>query len=160
LRHFLVAIVEGRLEEEGFRLAWLPSDQPYDGFRMRVLPSAKPSEILLPGSRPFEKLLSFQTSLVVMYLREEVEPQYVDFLTRQATSDGHFLLSEVLKKADMAKFDFSKQISVLRLDGPPVIVNMDGNVSNPLALICYGYWSYERVGEMLPLDYSPHQEGQ
>ena len=30
-----------------------------------------------------------------------------------------------------------------------------GNLTNPLAIIFEGRWSYEKIGELLPIDYIP-----
>ncbi len=48
------------------------------------------------------------------------------------------------------------QESVLHLLQPPAAeVEPNGVTSQPLALLTEGYWGFEKIGELLPLDYLP-----
>ncbi len=47
------------------------------------------------------------------------------------------------------------RISIIELNGLSLTVFTNGLTANPLGLWTYGYWSTQRGGEMLPLDYEP-----
>lgn len=47
------------------------------------------------------------------------------------------------------------EVSELRLLGPSAIIQPNGYLINPLSVKVDGYWAFEKVGEALPLDYSP-----
>ncbi|SET35964.1 carboxypeptidase-like regulatory domain-containing protein [Hymenobacter actinosclerus] len=49
------------------------------------------------------------------------------------------------------------EVSDLRQLGPAAIIQPNGYLTNPLSVKLDGYWAFERVGEALPLDYSPAQ---
>ena len=48
-----------------------------------------------------------------------------------------------------------RQFSIIELSGPSVMIFSNGFAANPLGLWTYGFWSSQRVAEMLPLDYEP-----
>ena len=47
------------------------------------------------------------------------------------------------------------QISLIQMDQPSVLVYTNGLLADPLRVTTYGYWSSQRVAEMLPTDYEP-----
>jgi hypothetical protein len=47
------------------------------------------------------------------------------------------------------------RISFVELNGPSVTVFANGLTANPLGLKTFGYWSTQRVAEILPIDYEP-----
>lgn len=49
----------------------------------------------------------------------------------------------------------SKQYSVFELKGGSQVIFANGLSANPLGLRMYGYWSMQRVAELLPIDYEP-----
>jgi hypothetical protein len=38
----------------------------------------------------------------------------------------------------------------------PAIMDANGSLYNPLAVMMAGYWSYEKLACMLPINYRPH----
>jgi hypothetical protein len=46
-----------------------------------------------------------------------------------------------------------QHISLLELGGPIATIYTNG--LNPLGIWTHGYWSLQRAGEMLPIDYEP-----
>jgi hypothetical protein len=45
--------------------------------------------------------------------------------------------------------------SQLRWLGPEALILPNGYLTNPLSIKVDGYWSFEKIGEALPLDYVP-----
>lgn len=84
-----------------------------------------------------EVILSFDGYLQVVYAKEKEEPGYV------------LTLSAFQKRQP------TYQTSVISMKGNPVKLEKSGTVSAPLALVFEGYWGWEKVGDMLPLDYEP-----
>lgn len=41
------------------------------------------------------------------------------------------------------------------MDGPFLRMTTAGRLFDPYALKTYGYWSFERIGEWLPMEYNP-----
>jgi hypothetical protein len=140
LHHFLAALAQGRLEEEGFALRIVPLFLASKAFTRYAGRAASREEILQAGEFPYEFRMSFAGLLHVLYEHEEIDPGYQSFIERQAV--GPLMTS-------------NRQISLLGLNIPSIVFNSAGQLSDPLAVTVYGYWSYERAAEMLPLDYTP-----
>jgi hypothetical protein len=82
--------------------------------------------------REQQPLLNFDNYLYVFYEREFEEPQF----------------------ADLGKKD-SPQVSILTLLEPHALIEPNGHLVDPLAVLFEGHWGYEKMGEFLPLDYEP-----
>lgn len=48
-----------------------------------------------------------------------------------------------------------QEVSELRFLGPEAAIQPNGYLANPLSIRVDGYWAFEKIGESLPLDYSP-----
>jgi len=139
LQHFLSALVRRQLEEEGFSAYFVDEISLTNRIRRRV----EVDSVLSSGKHPFEKLLSFKKYIEINYRGEPPEAGFKDFMGfRGATSPWYSRL-------------LAYQTSWITMNKPAVTVNVDGILHDPLAIMTYGYWSFERVGEMLPLDYRP-----
>ena len=46
-------------------------------------------------------------------------------------------------------------VSYIDLLESPALLDAMGNFENPLAIQLSGFWEYEKLGNMLPLDYKP-----
>ena len=78
--------------------------------------------------------LQFPHYLRVKYMKEEEEDNY-----RRGPAKLNYQLSLVTLYVDRAKID-------------PI-----GVLVNPLEMFLEGYWSYEKIGDALPLDYNPKE---
>ncbi len=66
--------------------------------------------------------------------------------------DANFRLPGALSGRPLPRY----QESVLHLQPPPAAqVEPNGVPTQPLALLTEGYWGFEKIGELLPLDYLP-----
>lgn len=52
----------------------------------------------------------------------------------------------------------SYQTSVIYLQTDEVLLEPNGNIVEPLHVFFEGYWGWEKLGDMLPLDYQPAAE--
>ena len=82
--------------------------------------------------REQQPYLNFEQYLYIYFDREFEEPQF----------------------ADLGKKDASQE-SILTLLEPHTLIEPNGHLVNPLAVLFEGRWGYEKMGEFLPLDYEP-----
>ncbi|SIT90560.1 carboxypeptidase-like regulatory domain-containing protein [Pontibacter indicus] len=173
--HFARALRQKKLEEEGFNLRRLyrlpnpnrPTDEEIAGARVHLRANGNTitisdsiSDILKRARLPrfVEKLdinpvpytqyltldrgkahVAFEQFMQVVYTGEQEEPAYV-------SSTANFMNGSGMRKPTYQTSVFS-----LRADG--VEVEASGIFLNPLDVLFEGYWGWEKVGDMLPLDY-------
>ncbi|RAK65211.1 carboxypeptidase-like regulatory domain-containing protein [Hymenobacter edaphi] len=88
-----------------------------------------------PGGAP---VLRFRDLVQVTYQREKPDPAY---------TLPHRLGEPAVRP--------EQQISVLHLLQPAVEITPTGQLVDPLAVFTEGYWGFEKIGELLPVDYEP-----
>lgn len=145
-RHFLAALTSDRLYEEGYLLIREEENRTdYSGVpgsrassRVR---GVEPDDILSSAGLPFERTLDFEGYLKVINTKEIPEDQYLDFKDMVAG----------WKLTD----DEQQQTSWLTLTRGPVTITTDGRLNEPFGITKLGYWYFERVAEMLPIEYTP-----
>ena len=133
LRHFLSALFKKQLREDGFAISQI------DFLELHGVSSARKvvteDDVLYPSAWPTMKTLRFGGLLEVEY-RGDVE-------------EGFNLLR---KPGSMW------QISWLALNYFSVAISVRGDISEPFPTKTYGYWSWRRVADMLPLDFEPEKK--
>ncbi|GGG35880.1 hypothetical protein GCM10011378_10190 [Hymenobacter glacieicola] len=87
--------------------------------------------------------LQFPDLLQVTYAREKPDPAYALHLARTAP------LGRAAPAAP------TTQVSVLQLLLPQVLLQANGQATNPLGVLTEGYWGFEKLGEFLPVNYQP-----
>ena len=155
-RHFLAALIAGTALDEGFTAFHVDRPGHLDqripvretGIASIYFDDTRP--VLTPGPTPATRRLSFDGALLVLY-NEEAEPRrYVDYQQRRE-------LRDVTRGEETAgrlhRRDY--QVSWLVLEGTYLVVDTDGHEYGPGTLRRYGFWAWERMGEMLPFDYRP-----
>ena len=74
-------------------------------------------------------------------------------------SPGDTRYENKLEFRDLLQIVYTREnrtkISLIELTGPAATVFANGLTANPLGLRTFGYWSVQRVAEMLPIDYEP-----
>ena len=99
---------------------------------------------LYPGQVPYDSLITdnngtksliFGNYLFITYTKEKEERKYMQYYNYPANAKP------------------GPQISYLRLLAPAVNVDGNGNVESPTDLIVEQYWGWEKMAEMLPLDF-------
>lgn len=174
LLHFLRASYSGQLAAQGFELRrlqrlpnrrWVRADST-----LRALQAS--GQLVNQNSLPAEtwRRLSEPHTVSILY-RPLLPPDSV----RQVAADGGVQLRfrdllAVTYAAEQPDANYHlpgpvggptpatprHQESVLRLQ-PPLVATVEPNgvLAQPLAVLTEGYWSFEKMGELLPLDYLP-----
>ncbi|RPD40918.1 carboxypeptidase-like regulatory domain-containing protein [Chitinophaga barathri] len=79
-------------------------------------------------------VMNFNDLLYVTYKKEKEDKRYVSMMLPPNAKRGW-------------------QTSVLQLLAPEVKMDQNGNLEKPMDVICEQYWGWEKMAEMLPLDY-------
>lgn len=130
LRHYLLSLMDGVSEAEGFAT-----------YRRTSLDRQSPSftadtEILLrSGPSPDEMELAFHGFLEVVYARELEDAAFHRWQRRTGR--------------------IQEQRSFLELNTGPTLVDRSGEVIDPYGVTVYGYYAFERIADEVPKDYRP-----
>ena len=133
LRHYLLALLRQRTEEDGFVTYRRRSLDPASDQHFGV----DPTQLLRNGPTPLEKELTFYGFLEVIYTREKEDPAFYRWLRRH----------------QYARPD--DQRSFLELNSGPTLIDQSGEVIDPYGVTVYGYYAYERIADEVPKEYRP-----
>ncbi len=134
LRHFLLTLLAGTTEAEGFVL--------YEGRSARGARRnpghnrVEPGTLLQDGPLPVLKELTFQHTVEIVYTNEFEDPTYLNWINRPYAEPG-------------------PQESWLFLEVFPALVDIHGTLIDPYTVTMSGYLSFSRVADMLPKEYRP-----
>jgi len=143
--------MSGYLEKQGFLV-----------YELESLPSAahlsEPSEgrlanYISQGELPFERKLHFFNFLQVIYTREFEDRRYIYWRLKY---DRSALRMNNQKWSESTRPQ--AQTSWLVMNKTFATIDTSGYLYDPLALTVYGYWAWENVADLLPIEYWP-QEG-
>lgn len=144
--HFARSLIKQNLEQEGFRVTravngiGVYASQASSNGKPRFSRSEQHEEVSYSEYLSFpenEAKVEFKGSLRVVYVRKMED---LDYVYSKNTSG--------LKKA-------SYQTSTITLKDPYIFLDKNGRFEKPLGIIFDGYWSWDKVGDMLPFDYNP-----
>ena len=138
-RHFLLAVINDKAEEHGFKIyatgrrERFSSGSPFPrGTRMEL----EASDIIHDGEAADERVLDFEGMLEVVYTRELESAAYL-------RHEGSRRLPRY-------------QTSPIQLDRGPTIVDLKGDTLDPYGVTFYGgYFAYERIADDVPKEYRP-----
>ncbi len=143
-RHFMLALIAGRSEAQGFQTFSRPSasSKRGDSFsEASVIANQrfpiKPESLLSTGDVAGEFVLDFDGHLEIVFMGEQEDPAYLDWSLRPERSNPRF------------------QTSWTSLDHGPAIVDYKGDTLDPYAVVFMGYWAFERVADDPPREYRP-----
>lgn len=85
------------------------------------------------------KIMTYKDALLVMYTKERETNSYF--------SSGNW--------QERPKGVPNYQVSIIDRTGPKILFYPNGSLPDPKSTLYQGYWAYERIGDMLPLDYVP-----
>jgi len=146
-RHFLLAVINNQVAEQGFQIY----SRPDTGERLRGLQRRQTNnplsgnqrfpttadQIMRQGEGYNERILDFEGFLDVVYTRETEDPAFLK-LEQQGYRRPRF------------------QTSPIKLDKGPTIVDLKGDTLDPYGVTFYGgYFGYERVANQVPKEYRP-----
>lgn len=137
LRHFLLALIHDRIEEEGFVLYRVRESisGSLSENRFRV----SPDHLLEEGEEDFLFKMKFNGRLEVIYTKEKVDPYY----RRWARDTGQRLPGS--------------QVSWLELNERPITIDTDGEIVEPYGATQMGYFAFERLADLTPREYRPEE---
>ncbi len=151
LPHFLRALVRDELAAEGFLLkrAILKPDRS-----LEIVEALQAKDIIQNGHKDWIRQLQYEGLLQVVYTEEE-DP----FARKQAAINaapgqlGQAAEREMIQQEFKQLGDGQPQVSYLFMRKSSVPLDSSGYLLRPELLVEYGYWSNERVADLLPRDY-------
>jgi hypothetical protein len=89
--------------------------------------------------------------------------------TKELESDGYMIDMEkdILRNMTFStnklmflnrKPDVQKSLIEIKDDESVIYVDQNGNLTNPSALLVSGYWSWERIAELVPINFDPKEK--
>lgn len=143
-RHFMLSLIAGRSEAQGFKTYSRPSAGGARGDAFAAASTVAnqrfpldPDGLLSPGEAPNEYILEFDGHLEIVFMGEQEDPAYLDWSLRPERSNPRF------------------QTSWTFLDHGPAVVDYKGDTLDPYAVVFMGYWAFERVADDPPREYRP-----
>ena len=135
MRHFWLAVLDNRVEEEGFSIhrIWPPA---FSGDRERRI-RISVEDIMSPGRKEYLKQVQFSGSLEIIYKHEPEDQRYLEY----AREWGRPLRSV--------------QVSWLELLERSITVDEAGEVVEPYGALQSGYFGYMRLADLTPRGYRP-----
>jgi len=91
------------------------------------------------------KTINYNDALYIMFTKERETKQY-------ASTSGH----SIGRPTDIPNY----QISVVHMIDGPANFYEAGAVQDPKSLLYSGFWGYEKIADMVPLDYVPTQKSE
>lgn len=141
-QHFLYALVNNRLTQEGFNIYNAKFDQREGRFKTDGSLSAE--EVFKDG------VLNFKDFLKVVYTKEKPEPAFVKAFSSETTVDmgrrGTMYIQDRATSKNQTSYLFVRSSRGTQISD-------QGFLKTPEAILEYGYWSWERVAELLPYEY-------
>ena len=145
--HFFTSLYENRLKEDGF-FVQVAKDVTGMG-RLIDAKDANVYQFLRGGTTDISKRLPFENLLYVTYDKEFESREYQEVKSRR--SIGHASVSRLVKQPQQS------WISIM--DGfESIEFEPNGYVYNPVSFYSAGYWGFEKIAEMIPLDYRPKSD--
>lgn len=145
--HFFTSLYENKLKEEGFVVQ---AARDVKGLGRVLNPNdAMLFDSLKVGSSNISKELPFENLLYITF-KKEYESEVYQSASRSVF--GHTSVSKIVPKKP-------QQSWISMLEGNEGIeFEPSGYIYNPTAYYSAGYWGFEKVAEMLPINYRPKKE--
>lgn len=136
LRHFLLSLLNDRVEEEQFRMYRLPRADAFRDWR-RARRVRVTREDILETTADSLATISFNGALEVQYTGAPESEAYVEW-------------------ADLRRAPRDVQVSQIRLNQPAIHIDRFGEIVEPYGATLYRYFAYrQRLANMLPRGYRP-----
>jgi len=151
--HFIRSLYENKLESQGFqvsRLSLMP-DLKGDSYSSRVMGNSlftqKKDHHMVQTDIPIDLygLVKTDSGVARFYLPMPFEVSYTKAGEEKEYSSNWigFYRTE------------HQQTTLIRLMKDRLVFYGDGGMQNPYEMLTLGYWSFKKLGDMLPLDYVP-----
>lgn len=133
--HFRRSLIDGKLKENGFKISIVPTDD-LSGITSSKERIVKRRDILR-ATEESSYLLSFDDFLRVVFRRRPDKSYRNQFYEERGS--------------------LNVQLSLIQTNDEPVILRKNGRMEFP-GVATYGYWYWERVGDLLPENYDPESD--
>ena len=136
--HFMRELYAGNTYEAGFRLN---KAKDIEGIG-RVFDTSEFSinEVVRPDSTGMRKQFGFKDYLYITYLNEEPDPNYRPGWRQRKGPEATSGLRQ------MSWISMADSTELIRFE-------KSGYLVNPLSIVLAGYWSFEKVADLLPINY-------
>lgn len=141
--HFFKSLVNDNLRKKGYKI-WLT-----ESLESELIP-AKRDNIVTYNEDSSTWLLSFKDYLYVEYSKEigkDIRVQKIEGLP------GYY--SDLLMADGQEGTIGGAQKSFIKLRNGEIEVDQNGKLEDRLSVVSFGYWSWERLGNLMPIDYDP-----
>lgn len=141
--HFFSALHRNILEQEGFVTQHVPL---VDGKDFRLNPKKiNLGDFVITSPNGTTKRLAFNDYLRITYTKEDADTNY----NRQEDNKGNIKIVRFTKL----------QVSLMTMLEGSLYIEFEENgfIRNPLSFLREGYWGFEKVAEMVPMNYKPRQ---
>ena len=146
-RHFILSVLAGRVEEQGFQLYQRPTPDGTAqsgtahsiGLPTTRIPEqrfpARAEDLYIQGEVPTENVLNFRGFAEFVYLGEVESEAFLEWQGRRGRP--------------------KYQSSLLLLENGPTVVDYKGDLHDPYGVTTFGHLAFERVADELPKEYRP-----
>lgn len=143
-RHFLLALLSGRTEGQGFKTYNRPgmNNAPGGTFESRGGMGEQrypldPAKMFKPGDSPGEHILDFTGYVELIYIGETEDPSYYEWRQEPRRKNTKY------------------QTSWIVMERGPTVVDYKGDILDPYSVTFSGYLAFERVADEVPKEYRP-----
>ncbi|MEO9474548.1 MAG: carboxypeptidase-like regulatory domain-containing protein [Cyclobacteriaceae bacterium] len=148
--HFFKALVNDNLDREGFRIG---STQSIDDTQDVGIDPINPEDLITPVDDSNEWLLAFDDYLYVEYQKEVASHIYLNEIKNSANEDP-----EIKAFREIGTGPAAPQRSLIQLRTGEIYVGKDGTIDDRLSIVSLGYWSWERLADLMPINYDPKKD--
>ncbi len=146
--HFFTSLYENRLTEEGF---YVQVAKDVSGFGRVINPrDANVFQFLKEGSNDISKSLPFENFLYITYEKEFESKEYQEAQSRRI-SLGHSSISKINKKPQQSWISIMEGYESIEFEP-------SGYIYDPTSFYSAGYWGFEKIADMVPINYRPKKK--
>jgi hypothetical protein len=183
IQHFFQSLYQNRITEEGFVInkrseVKNPKKLPDSLIKANI-------KRLITGTKAAVNLMTYNggNDSLSYWMKQRQEPSFFNVLNRSnvlvdtlvkkldnnlkymSFKDELFIIYQNEKETvayDHSGFKINRspdmgnqQVSIIKMLGPSISFYESGAVFNPRSALYSGYWAYEKVADLMPLDYKP-----
>ncbi|MEQ9008385.1 MAG: hypothetical protein RLP12_10905, partial [Ekhidna sp.] len=143
--HFKKSLLSGDIKKEGFRVYQLRN---IDKFEIDKDQELDVTDILVFKGDHY--VLDFKNYLIVEFRKEKESEKFL----RLSEYIG-LLYPDQISKEGVLLHQPDNQISILKLLKGSVRLDLSGEIMDRFGITTYGYWSWERIADLVPINYDP-----
>jgi hypothetical protein len=136
LRHFLISLMEGRTEDDGF-VVYNLRRETY-GYSVRNRFRTSPHRLLHEADEDHLKHMRFNGRLEILYTQAGEDPRYVEWAP------------------DLFRAPNTMQTSYFELNRRNITIDHDGEVAEVYGATRFGYFAFHRLADKTPREYRPY----